>query len=268
METQSHREPKVPLPDKFDGSRQEYRAFISQMELVFMLNPSRYPNDAAKVGTIGTLLTGKARQWFTPFIEKAKDYSHVLNDYAAFRVLMDSCFSDPDRAVTASNKIRRLYQGRRPAAHYAADFRSLSVDLDWNDASLMDQYRHGLNDSVKDMLIHYPIPASLDALMALSIQLDNRIFERRSEKNQDFDRRPQASPTPVQALEPAAMEIDAIHRGPLPEAEKRRRRDNHLCLYCGSNQHLRAACPVAKKRPAGLNAMNSRFKTSGNGSSQ
>jgi hypothetical protein len=212
METASHREPKVPLPDKFDGSRQEYRAFISQMELVFMLNPSRYPSDAAKVGTIGTLLTGKARQWFTPFIEKAKDYADVLNDYSAFRKLMDSCFSDPDRAVIASNKIRRLYQGRRAAAHYAADFRALAVDLDWNDASLMDQYRHGLNDSVKDMLIHYPTSTSLDGLIGLSVQLDNRIFERRSEKLQEQDRRPrsEAPAIPVETSGPAAMELDAI----------------------------------------------------------
>jgi hypothetical protein len=81
MEPSSHREPKVPLPEKFDGSRQEYRGFISQIQLVFMLNPSRYPTDAAKVGTIGTLLTGKARQWFTPYVEKAEEYSAILNDY-------------------------------------------------------------------------------------------------------------------------------------------------------------------------------------------
>ena len=266
METQSHREPKVPLPEKFDGTRSEYRGFISQMELVFMLNPSRFPNDAAKVGTIGTLLTGKVRQWFTPFIERATDYSEILNDYSAFRVLMDSCFSDPDRAVTASNKIRRLFQGRRPAAHYAADFRSLAVDLDWNDASLMDQYRHGLNDSVKDMLIHYPIPASLDSLIALSVQLDNRIYERRSEKYQGWDHKTDVKSTPVEPKS-NAMEIDAIRRGPLSDQEKKRRREMNLCLYCGSDQHLRAACPVASKKNFS-NAANSHSKFSGNVSSQ
>jgi hypothetical protein len=268
METPNHREPKVPLPEKFDGSRQEYRGFMSQMELVFMLNPSRYPTAAAKVGTIGTLLTGKARQWFTPYIEKAELYQEILNDYAAFRRLMDSCFADPDRSVIASNKLRRLFQGRRPAAHYAADFRSLVVDLDWNDASLMDQYRHGLNDSVKDMLIHYPVPATLDALIGLSVQLDNRIFERRSEKNFDNERRPLGTRSaPFESSGPSAMEIDAIRRGPLSDQEKRRRREMNLCLYCGSDQHLRAACPVASKKSLS-NAAKSHSKFSGNDSSQ
>jgi hypothetical protein len=104
----------------------------------------------------------------------------------------------------------------------------------------------------------------------LSVQLDNRIFERRYEKFQDLDRRSRQDiyVIPPESSVPA-VEIDAIHRGPLSEAEKRRRRENHLCLYCGSNQHLRAVCPVAAiKRSTDLKSMNSQSKDSGKGSSQ
>jgi hypothetical protein len=59
----------VPFPEKFDGDRRKFRGFINQLELVFMLNPSKYSIEATKVAVIGTLLTGKVLARFTPFLE-------------------------------------------------------------------------------------------------------------------------------------------------------------------------------------------------------
>src|SRR4051812_4641307 len=71
------REPKVGLPDKFDGSRAKCRCFINQVNLVFMINPQRCSTDDIKIGTIGTLLTGYALTWFLLFSEKSADYSDL-----------------------------------------------------------------------------------------------------------------------------------------------------------------------------------------------
>lgn len=247
------REPKITLPEKFNGDRKEFRNFINQIQLVFMLNPGRYPNDAAKVGTVGTLLTGKARSWFTPLIENPSANANILNDFEAFKSLMYQSFGDTDRVAVAENRIRRLRQGTRPAAHYGSDFRQLACDLKWNDSALISQFKDGLNDSVKDMLLHHSIPETLNEMITLAIKCDNRIFEHRQATNrssfkpkQEFSRKPDFSG-------PAPMELDSMQRGPLSETEKQRRRDKNLCLYCGSDKHLRADCPLAKtKKTSGL----------------
>mgnify|MGYP000238102550 FL=1 len=57
---------------------------------------------------------------------------------------------------TKINKIRRLHQGDHPASVYAADFRLLASDIPWNDQALMEQFRYGLRNDVKDLLLIFP----------------------------------------------------------------------------------------------------------------
>jgi len=45
---ENSREPKVPLPEKFNGNRKYFRNFISQINAIFTLNSSRFPNDVSK----------------------------------------------------------------------------------------------------------------------------------------------------------------------------------------------------------------------------
>jgi hypothetical protein len=78
---ETEREPKVSMPTKFDDNRKGFRWFICQVELVFMLNPKRNCTYSLKMGFVGTLLTGRALDWFTPMLEAIGCYTMVLNDY-------------------------------------------------------------------------------------------------------------------------------------------------------------------------------------------
>ncbi|KAH9247856.1 hypothetical protein BASA81_014539 [Batrachochytrium salamandrivorans] len=60
------KEPRVCLPDKFDGTRKNFRGFINQLELVFQLQSDRYNTDQKMIATLGTLLTGNALAWYNP----------------------------------------------------------------------------------------------------------------------------------------------------------------------------------------------------------
>ena len=66
----STKEPKISLPSKFDGTRSQFRGFLNQVRLVFQMHPTRYPTDSARVGLVGTLLTGTTLAWFAPLLEK------------------------------------------------------------------------------------------------------------------------------------------------------------------------------------------------------
>ena len=63
---------------------------------------------------------------------------------------------DTDRVRTTTNKIRRLRQRDRPTSAYAADFRLLATDIPWDDQALMEQFRYGLRNDVKDLLLTFP----------------------------------------------------------------------------------------------------------------
>jgi hypothetical protein len=250
LKSQQHQhilEPAVSLPSKFDGTRSNCRNFINQVSLIFQLQPQRYPNDKTKTCFIGTLLSGTALSWFSPLLEKD---SPLLSDLSLFFQEFQQAFGDFDRATTAANELRSLRQGSQSASEYAAKFRQISVDLQWGEAALIDQFRRGLRDDVKDLLLTMPIPSSLQEAVAFSVRCDNRLSERKLEKRIGFGNYQQYNSGNNNG--PAPMEIDAtkqnaptFHRK-LSNEEKARRRSLNLCLYCGGPGHIAEHCKVKK----------------------
>ena len=254
----SSKEPKISLPAKFDGTRSQFRGFLNQVRLVIKLHPSRYPTDVSRVGLVGTLLTGTALSWFAPLLER---HSPLLEDFEGFVNEFQANFGDTDSMRTAVNKIRRLRQGDRPASAYAADFRLLACDIPWDEEALMDQFRQGLRNDVKDLLLTFhDDPKSLTEAISRAVRCDNRLFERRSERQQMLRFRPTETYASVVASTPQVskpslmegptpMEIETTRRrGPLSDAEKQRRRANRLCLYCGGPGHIAMNCPHKPRR--------------------
>jgi len=62
-------EPKISLPEKFDGTHLKFRGFVNQVRLIMQLHPYHYFDDTTRVGFIGTLLTGSVAAWFAPILE-------------------------------------------------------------------------------------------------------------------------------------------------------------------------------------------------------
>jgi len=269
-----HREPKIALPEKFDGSRSKFRGFLNQIRLIIQLHPQRYPNDTTQVGLIGSLLTGTALAWIAPLIESN---DAILRNFPAFVHEFEATFGETDKARVAANRIRLLVQGNRSASTYASEFRQLSCDLSWNDEALISQFRTGLRSDVKDLLLTLPDPVTLTEAIAQAVRCDNRLFERRHETRVQGNPVRYPYPGPAQTRTPAPttlgpipMEVDTLStsqpRAPLTEAEKQRRRINHLCLYCGQPGHIARICPAKASAPA--RAVISQVTDSGNANAQ
>jgi hypothetical protein len=62
-------EPKISLPEKFDGTHPKFRGFVNQVCLIIQLHPHCYLDDTTRVGFVGILLTGTATAWFAPILE-------------------------------------------------------------------------------------------------------------------------------------------------------------------------------------------------------
>jgi hypothetical protein len=167
------KEPRVSLPDKFDGTRSKFRGFVNQIRLITVLQPERYPTEEARVGLVGTLLTGQALSWFAPLFEKR---SPILSNFESFLEAFAEAFGEHDKVRWATTKIRSLRQGARSASVYASDFRQLASDINWGEEALVSQFYWGLRDDVKDLLLTLPDPQTLNEAISQAVKCDNRLF--------------------------------------------------------------------------------------------
>ena len=105
-------EPKISLPDKFDGRRKHNQGFINQIKLIIELQPQRYANDFHQVGLIGTLLSRVAQAWFAPLVETT---SSLLHNFPASLEEFEATFGDTDRCRTSITKLYSLHQRYPPS---------------------------------------------------------------------------------------------------------------------------------------------------------
>ena len=246
-------EPNVSLPDKFDGTRSRLRGFINQIRLIIRLQPRRYSDEFRQVGLIGTLLTGQAQAWFAPLVETS---SPLLTDFQAFLTEFEETFGETDKRRAALNKLYALQQGERAASTYASEFRQLACDVEWDGQALLDQFRRGLRGEIKNLLLNFHEPTSLNEAISQAVRCDNRLFEFRQEERPHRIHPPWTAPPPMSSSTSSStpakdssspMEIDRIRHRPLTNVQRQHRRANNLCLYCGSPDHLIHSCP--KKGP-------------------
>ncbi|KAH7277256.1 hypothetical protein KP509_39G042600 [Ceratopteris richardii] len=132
------KEPKICMPKKFDADRTKFRGFLQQVKLYIRMQPDRYPDEASKVGFIGTLLCGHALSSFAPILEKN---TAVLKDYEGFLRELTATFGDADTSRVVETKLRKLHQDNRLASTYAFEFRQSICDLTWHEDYFISQFR-------------------------------------------------------------------------------------------------------------------------------
>ena len=306
--------PKMALPAKFTGKRHALRTFLNQLELLFTMHSNIYAADRVKIATLGSLLEGTAADWFNHYIEHAEEHQALLNNWTEFKELMRATFGEHDRALIAANRITSLCQDHISMNQYVTQFRHYASDLSWDDASLIHNFRQGLCKEIRDRLLNYDMPTTLNEMINLAYKIDSRLYEHRQAEAmaqrsrqrlpaptsnvngaRSFNRppapiqprnsfQPRGQPRPFRPFPPRPplssewthqsaqplsaferrpppvavnMDLDAVARGPmsLPQRpqhtndhERQRRRDNNLCFYCGSSDHVKLNCPQLASR--------------------
>ncbi len=143
--------------------------------------------------------------------------------------------------------LAELRQGDRSITDYSIEFRTLAAECRWNLEAQWDMFFHGLADYVKDEIYTLELPTSLDGLVSLAIRVDARLQQRNQRARRasavnrlDHLHVPYCD-ADVGFSEPEPMQMG---RSRLSLEEKRRRRNEGLCLYCGAAGHIAAQCPV------------------------
>jgi len=65
VETPPPSNPRLSLPEKFDGDPSKCKGFMLQCSLYINQQPALYSNETGKIAFICSLFTGKALEWIT-----------------------------------------------------------------------------------------------------------------------------------------------------------------------------------------------------------
>lgn len=178
-------EPKVKDPDIFDGSTSKVNSFITECQLVFAPQPSRFVNGRTRVNYMLSLLQGTALDAARPLLE-APITPYVLLSPEAFIEYLRINYGNPDEKGSARRALKALRQ-TGPASAYFAEFQQYIAVLGWVDQDpIVDKAISGLKPNLKDELARSGArPETLADLMRFVIPLNNGLYEREIERKHE-----------------------------------------------------------------------------------
>ncbi len=91
-------------------------------------------DDLTQVKFIGTLLSGTILAWFVPLLEHQ---SPLLNNFEAFLKEFGASFGNLNKKRTITSKLRALRQLSCLVYIYDFEFKQLTCDISWDEATLM-----------------------------------------------------------------------------------------------------------------------------------
>ncbi|SPC60870.1 uncharacterized protein UHOD_11176 [Ustilago sp. UG-2017b] len=243
-------------PEVFAGERRHLEPFLAQVDVFLRLNPGHFINDSDLILWLSTLLRGVAHQWFYPHLS-AVNPPAWLTDYPLFINQLRVVFGDPDCIATAKREIEALSQ-TTSVANYLTQFRQLQMTLNWGEDAMAWFFYRGLKENVKDDLSRSGKPTDLETLIQRSLEINNYIAERISEKKRTITwsanpttmpvSNPPIAPTTVHPSSPSALRAPLTTAGKLDPEEYKRRQTNNLCIYCASSEHVVTDCPIIKSK--------------------
>jgi len=239
------KEPKNINIETFDGNKDKVRGFLTQVKLVLSIHADYFSNDRLKVGLIANHLRGVALNWLTPLVEQDDP---LLSHYEQFLDVFKSMWGDKHKQQQAMSTLPTLKQDGRPAARYIADFTCVAADLQgaWKDPTLLHFFTKGLDsDLARAYWSGDKPPVSL-------AEAQNRVLTLDYPRQQELadPGKPANRPAKIANKHSESSNKSSFRKGPLSDSEKKYRRENNLCLYCGKPNHKLDQCPSRKRKDA------------------
>ncbi|KDQ05734.1 hypothetical protein BOTBODRAFT_182272 [Botryobasidium botryosum FD-172 SS1] len=150
-----------------------------------------------------------------------------------FKALFLVIFGNPDHCLKAATKVCALHQCGS-AAIYTTEFSALAGITEWDEKALINAFHDGLKDQIKMEIAQ-------------------------GKQNMSLRTPTMSYPTHHVQCDPNAMDVDAVHTGPLPRFTDNlcdQLRREGACFRCRQHGHMARECPNCQG-PPGASRVNS-----------
>ncbi|XP_073675909.1 cilia- and flagella-associated protein 74 [Garra rufa] len=228
-------------PMNYSGDPGGCNGFLLQCSLYIEANAHQFPNESSKIYFMISLLTGQALQWADALWNSRSD---ALISYNAFVAHFKDVFGAALTPLSVHDELITLNQGTSNIHDYTLRFRSLAATSGWNQVALLAAYRKGLKPQIRKHMVIYDDDVPLETFIKKAVGISQHLSACPSTKSVPSFPPLRTSSPQRDAEEP--MITDSYRLDP---AERKRRINNRLCLYCGEASHFISACPVRPPRP-------------------
>ncbi|QRW22962.1 Retrotransposon gag protein [Rhizoctonia solani] len=136
---------KVDHPNAYTGKiGSKAKQWLTQMLAWTCLNLQMFPTNQEVLSFLLMNMKDSAGAWAHPHLDQLGSHQAIIQTVEGFKLEFLAAFGNPDATRAAKQKITTLTQSGT-CADYITKFRTLAMELDWNNAALRGQFAQGLH---------------------------------------------------------------------------------------------------------------------------
>ncbi|KAF8750871.1 Retrotransposon gag protein [Rhizoctonia solani] len=172
---------KVDHPDAYTGKvGSKAKQWLTRILAWTRLDSQMFPTDQEVLSFLLMNMKDSVGAWAHPHLDQLGSHQAIIQTVEGFKLEFLAAFGNPDATRAAKQKITTLTQSGT-CTDYITKFRTLAMELDWNDAALRGQFAHGLHWEVSCQIATCKHrPCTLLELQNAALIIDNALREERT----------------------------------------------------------------------------------------
>ncbi|QRW21770.1 Retrotransposon-derived protein PEG10 [Rhizoctonia solani] len=237
---------KVDHPDAYTGKvGSKAKQWLTRILAWTRLNSQMFPTDQEVLSFLLMNMKDSVGAWAHPHLDQLGSHQAIIQTVEGFKLEFLAAFGNPDATRAAKQKITTLTQSGT-CTDYITKFRTLAMELDWNDAALRGQFAHGLHWEVSCQIATCKhCPCTLLELQNAALIIDNALREERT-SHPPRDNKSSKQPNPARGTSTGqqATSLRKLSNNPnyMLEEEQNCCHAAGACIKCRKMGHKFAEC--------------------------
>ncbi|GAB1527632.1 hypothetical protein RhiTH_010808 [Rhizoctonia solani] len=172
---------KVDHPNAYTGKiGSKAKQWLTRMLAWTQLNSRMFPTNQDVLSFLLMNMKDTAGAWAHPHLDQLGSHWAIIQTVEGFKMEFLAAFGNPDAKRAAEQKITTLTQSST-CADYITKFRTLAMELDWNNVALRGQFACSLHWEVSHQIAACKhCPCTLLKLQNAALVIDNALCKERA----------------------------------------------------------------------------------------
>ncbi|QRW23021.1 Retrotransposable element Tf2 protein [Rhizoctonia solani] len=242
---------KVDHPDAYTGKiGSEAKQWLTRMLAWTRLNLRMFPTDQEVLSFLLMNMKDSAGAWAHPHLDQLGSHQAIIQTVKGFKLEFLAAFGNPNATRATKRKITTLTQSGM-CTDYITKFRTLAMELDWNNAALRGQFARGLHWEVsRQIATRKHCPCTLLELQNAALVINNALQEEHaSHLPRDNKSSKQSNPARGTSTGQPTTGSKKLSNNPnfVLEEKRNRCRAAGACIKCSKMGHKFAECHTGWK---------------------